>query len=97
MKINQHSAAIAHYNGAVQGFKASQQERILRVMRKDRTYTGQQLAHLTGYTPNVISARLFELREETKQVKRLKKKKLCPYSRIEVSAHTKKVSKRAKR
>jgi len=92
MKINQHSSAIEIYHGPVQGFKASQQERILRVMRKGRTYTGQQLAHLTGYTPNVISARLFELREETKQVKRLSKKKFCPHSHLTVSAH-KKVSK----
>jgi hypothetical protein len=94
MKINQHSSAIEIYHGPVQGFKASQQERILRVMRKGRTYTGQQLAHLTGYTPNVISARLFELREETKQVKRLKKKKVCPYSRLSVTAHVRKATKK---
>lgn len=96
MKINQHSAAIDHFNGAVQHFKATQQAKILRVMRKGRTYTGQQLSHLTGYTPNVISARLFELREETKQVKRLKDKKVCPYSRIAVSAH-KKTARKAKK
>lgn len=94
MKINQHSTAIDIYHGAVQNFKASQQEKILRVMRKGRTYTGQQLAHLTGYTPNVISARLFELREETKQIKRLKKKKVCPYSRLSVSAHVRKAARK---
>jgi len=96
MKINQHSSAINIYHGAVQGFKASQQARILSVMRKDRTYTGQQLAHLTGYTPNVISARMFELREETKQVKRLKQKKLCPYSHLTVTAHVRKFKKARK-
>jgi hypothetical protein len=87
MKINQHSSAIEIYHGPVQGFKASQHKRILRAMRKGRAYTGQQLAHLTGYTPNVISARLFELREQTKQVKRLDEKKVCPISRMAVSAH----------
>lgn len=91
MKINQHASAIAAYHGAVQGFKAHQHKRILRAMRKGRTYTGQQLAHLTGYTPNVISARLFELREKTHQVKRLDEKKFCYYSRMVVSAHTRAV------
>jgi DNA-binding HxlR family transcriptional regulator len=92
MKINQHKSAIDHFNGAVQSFKASQQDRILRVMRKGRTYTGQQLAHLTGYTPNVISARLFELREE-RRIKRLTQRKVCPYSRIAVTAHKKATTK----
>ena len=87
MKINQHASAIAAYHGAVQGFKVSQHARILRAMRKGRTYTGQQLAHLTGYTPNVISARLFELREDKKQIVRLEDRKVCPISHMAVSAH----------
>lgn len=89
MKINQAPAARDCFNGKVQHFKAHQHARILSVMRKGRTYTGQQLAHLTGYTPNVISARLYEMRE-SKLVKRPEsKRKVCPYSRMAVHFHVK--------
>jgi DNA-binding HxlR family transcriptional regulator len=89
MKINQQKSAIEAFNGAVQGFKNKQQRKILSAMRRGRTYTGQQLAHLTNLTPNVISARLFELRE-SKLVKRPEnKRKVCPYSRLAVHYHVK--------
>jgi hypothetical protein len=89
MKIDQKKSAIDAYNGAVQSFKAHQHQRILSVMRRDRTYTGQQLAHLTGYTPNVISARLFEMREAKKVKRPINKRKVCPYSRMSVHFHVK--------
>jgi len=90
MKIKQTSTARDCFNGPVQSFKADQHSRILSVMRKDRTYTGQQLAHLTNLTPNVISARLFEMRE-AKLVKRpANKRKVCPYSKMAVHFHIKK-------
>lgn len=87
MKTNVAITSIDTFHGHVQSIKAEQQRKILRVMRQGRNYTGQELCRLTGYTPNVISARLFELREELKVVERNDKKVICRYSRRSVFSH----------
>lgn len=89
MKTNVAITSINSFHGVVQSIRAAQHRKILRVMRRGRTYTGQQLCRLTGLTPNVISARLFELREQIGVLERDEKKKVCPYSHQEVFAHRK--------
>lgn len=87
MKTNAAITSINAFHGHVQSIKAEQQRKILRAMRSGRNYTGQQLCRLTGLTPNVISARLFELREELKVIERSAEKTVCRYSRQSVFTH----------
>lgn len=87
MKTNVAITSINTFYGVVQSIKAEQHKKILGVMRPGRNYTGQQLSRLTGYTPNVISARLFELREKLKVVERSDERIVCRYSRQSVFTH----------
>ena len=87
MKINQAISAIEAFHGRAQASKTRQHALILSAMTGGRAYTGQQLSHLTGLPPNIISARLFELREERKMVERTKERRICPHSKISVFAH----------
>jgi hypothetical protein len=89
MKINQASTAIDCFNGRVQNDKARQHGLILSVMRVGSDYTGQQLAHLTGLTPNIISARLFEMRKAETVIRPGDRKVVCPFSRVLVNVHCK--------
>lgn len=89
MKTNVQISSIEHFHGAVQGSKEGQHRLILSVMDPDKDYTGQELSHMTGLPPNTISARLFELREEMKLVKRSQKRSLCPHSKVRVFTHRK--------
>lgn len=88
MKINQTSTAIDQFHGPVNSFKSSQHELILSVMKAGTHYSGQTLCKLTGLTPNVISARLFELRE-AELVSRSCQRVTCPISGASVFAHQK--------
>lgn len=88
MKIAQAQTAIDCFHGLVQSTKAGQHALIMSVMKPKLSYTGQELSHLTGLSPNVISARLFELREELKWVIRLDERKVCPHSNVLVHVHS---------
>lgn len=87
MKTNVQQSSIDCFYGRVQSDKGKQQVRILSAMAPGRDYTGRELGALTGLTPNVISARLFELREEFKLVQRLPKRRVCSVSNVNVFAH----------
>lgn len=89
MKTNAAITSIDCFHGRVQDIKEKQHALILSVMDDGKDYTGQQLSHLTGYPPNIISARLFELREEEKKVTRSKNRVRCPFSRVSVFTHRK--------
>ncbi|MBF8177829.1 hypothetical protein [Herminiimonas contaminans] len=92
MKTQVAQSSIDCFHGRVQNDRARQQALILSVMEPGRAYTGQQLAKLTGLTPNVISGRVFELREETKQLVRLLDRQVCPISHVSVFVHVKPVA-----
>jgi hypothetical protein len=88
MKTNVQRTSIDCFNGRVQLDKAGQHAAILKVMIPGVSYTGQELSHATGLSPNIISARLFELREELKLVVRpMFSRKVCPYSHVLVHVH----------
>lgn len=89
MKTNQSITAVECFHGRVQQDKTGQHASILKVMRLGQDYTGQQLAHLTGLTPNVISARLYELREELRWVERRDYRVVCPITNVSVFVHRK--------
>ena len=89
MKTHVAQSSIDCFHGRVQTDRAHQQALILSVMAPGCAYTGQQLSKLTGLTPNIISARLFELREDTKQVVRLDERQVCPISHVSVFVHRK--------
>lgn len=89
MKTNQQITAIECFHGRVQSSRSTQHNTILAVMSDGLDYTGGELAALTGMTPNIISARLFELREEMKVVERLSHRRICPHSRVSVFVHRK--------
>ncbi|PUA19606.1 hypothetical protein [Glaciimonas sp. PCH181] len=88
MKIDQQISAIECFHGRVQSDKARQHLLILSKMRLGCAYTGQELSHMTDLTPNIISARLFELRA-LMQVERLADRRACPHSGVSVFAHRK--------
>jgi hypothetical protein len=88
MKTNVQITSIMSFYGKVQAIKNEQHRKILKAMKPGRNYTGQELCRLTGYTPNVISARLFELREELKVVERSEDKRICRYSKCLVFTHS---------
>jgi hypothetical protein len=67
--------------------KSGQHSLILSVMQTGRDYTGRELAELTGLTPNIISARLFELREDLNQVARTDARRMCTVSGVSVTVH----------
>lgn len=92
MKTRVAQSSIECFHGRVVTDRAHQQALILSVMAPGCDYTGQQLSKLTKLTPNVISARLFELREETKQVIRLEDRQVCPISHVSVFVHRKVVA-----
>jgi hypothetical protein len=87
MKTNVQLTSIYSFYGNVQLIRSIQHKKILKAMRRGRDYTGQQLCRLTGYTPNVISARLFELREKRKVIERSEEMVVCPISRVKVFTH----------
>lgn len=87
MKTRVSQSSIECFYGRVQTDKAHQQALILSVMAPGLAYTGQQLSKLTGLTPNIISARLFELREQAGQVVRLEDRRVCPISHVSVFVH----------
>lgn len=88
MKINARQSSIDCFNGRVQSMKSGQHALILSVMQTGRDYTGRELAELTGLTPNIISARLFELREDLNQVARDDgAKRMCTVSGVSVTVH----------
>ena len=89
MKTHVAQSSIECFHGRVQNDKARQQALILSVMAPGQTYTGQQLAKLTSLTPNVISARLFELRESPAKIVRLADRQVCPISHVSVYVHCK--------
>jgi DNA-binding HxlR family transcriptional regulator len=86
MKTNAQRSSIECFNGRVQSIKGGQHQLILSVMAAGADYTGQELAQLTGFTPNVISARLFELRD-LGEVARGEHRRMCPCSAVLVSVH----------
>jgi len=89
MKTNVDIASVECFHGRVQQDKAGQHARILGVMKAGVFYTGQELSHLTGLSPNVISARLFELREESLLNRPDDVRKVCPHSNVSVNVHVK--------
>lgn len=89
MKIAQTRHAIDCFHGRVQMDKHGQHALILSVMAPGKEYTGQELFHLTGLTPNIISARLTELRKSGDLERPEDVAKVCPYSHVSVSVHRK--------
>jgi hypothetical protein len=87
MKIKQADTAIACFNGRVQLDKAGQHAAILKAMVPGVSYTGQELSHATGLSPNIISARLFELRDAKSVIRPMFTRKVCPFSGVSVHVH----------
>jgi hypothetical protein len=88
MKTNVQPPSIDCFHGRVQADKEKQHAAILKAMTPGVSYTGQELSHATGLPPNIISARLFELREELKLVVRpMFSRKVCPFSNVSVHVH----------
>lgn len=87
MKIRQTDTAIACFHGRVQLDKAGQHAAILKAMVPGVSYTGQELSHATGLSPNIISARMFELRESGAVVRPMFSRKVCPFSGVSVRVH----------
>ena len=88
MKTNVQISSIECYHSRVQSNKGGQYLRILHAMELGSSYTGQQLFAMTGLTPNVISARMSELRESG-DVVREDRRKVCPISHVLVYTHRK--------
>lgn len=86
MKINAQQSSIDCFHGRVQNEKGGQHALILSVMAPGQDYSGRELSKLTGLTPNIISARLFELRDELK-VERRTARRLCTVSGVSVFVH----------
>lgn len=86
MRTNVQQSSIDAFRAREKGGVQRDHKKIIAVMRVGVDYTGQELCKLTRLPPNVISARLFELRKALK-VERSASRRLCPISGASVYTH----------